>query len=44
MDALIHHLEEKQELTPREVEVAADLLQDPGAPDETRERLLEALS
>lgn len=44
MDALIHHLEEKQELTPREVEVAADLLLDPGAPDEKKERLLEALS
>lgn len=44
MDALIHHLEEKQELTSREVEVAAALLLDPAAPDEKKERLLEALA
>lgn len=44
MDALIHHLEEKQELSAREVEVAAGLLLDPHAPDEKKERLLEALS
>lgn len=44
MDALIHHLEEKQELSPREVEVAAELLLDTSAPDEKKERLLEALS
>lgn len=44
MDALIHHLEEKQELSQREVEVAVDLLLDPAAPDEKKERLLEALS
>jgi anthranilate phosphoribosyltransferase len=44
MDALIHHLEEKQELSPREVEVAVELLLDPAAPDEKKERLLEALS
>ena len=44
MDALIHHLEEKQDLTSREVEVAAALLLDPAAPDEKKERLLEALS
>lgn len=44
MDALIHHLEEKQELSPREVEVAAELLLDPAAPDGKKERLLEALS
>src|SRR5688572_30956821 len=44
MDALIHHLEEKQELTSREVEVAASLLLDPAAPDEKKERLLEALA
>ncbi len=44
MDALIHHLEEKQELSPREVEVAAALLLDPAAPDAKKERLLEALS
>lgn len=44
MDALIHHLEEKQELSPREVEVAVELLLDPAAPDSKKERLLEALS
>ncbi len=44
MDALIHHLENKQELSPREVEVAASLLLDPAAPDEKKERLLEALA
>ncbi len=44
MDALIHHLEELQDLSPREVEVAADLLLDPGAPDAKKERLLEALA
>lgn len=44
MDALIHHLEEKQELSQREVEVAVDLLLDPAAPDAKKERLLEALS
>jgi anthranilate phosphoribosyltransferase len=44
MDALIHHLEGKQDLTPREVEVAAALLLDPAAPDEKKERLLEALA
>ncbi len=44
MDALIHHLEEKQELSPREVEVAVELLLDPAAPDEKKERMLEALS
>jgi anthranilate phosphoribosyltransferase len=44
MDALIHHLEGKQDLTPREVEVAAALLLDPAAPDAKKERLLEALS
>jgi anthranilate phosphoribosyltransferase len=44
MDALIHHLEEKQDLTSREVEVAAALLLDPAAPDVKKERLLEALS
>ncbi|MEO5715631.1 MAG: anthranilate phosphoribosyltransferase [Luteolibacter sp.] len=44
MDALIHHLEEKQELSPREVEVAVELLLDPAAPDAKKERLLEALS
>jgi anthranilate phosphoribosyltransferase len=44
MDALIHHLEEKQDLSPREVEVAADLLLSPSIADEKKARLLEALS
>jgi anthranilate phosphoribosyltransferase len=44
MDALIHHLEEGSELSPREVEVAAELLLDANAPDEKKARLLEALS
>lgn len=44
MDALIHHLEEQQELSRREVEVAADLLLDPAVADSKKERLLEALS
>ena len=44
MDALIHHLEEKQDLSSREVEVAAELLLDPAAPDEKKARLLEALA
>lgn len=44
MDALIHHLEHGQELSPREVEVAADLLLDAGVPDEKKARLLEALT
>ncbi len=44
MDALIHHLEENQDLSPREVEVAAELLLDAAAPEEKKARLLEALS
>jgi anthranilate phosphoribosyltransferase len=44
MDALIRHLEEGLELSPREVEVAASLLLDAAAPDEKKERLLEALA
>ncbi len=44
MDALIHHLEEKQDLSPREIEVAAALLLDPAAKDEKKARLLEALA
>ena len=44
MDALIHHLEEKQDLSPREVQVAASVLLDPAAPDEKKARLLEALA
>jgi anthranilate phosphoribosyltransferase len=44
MDALIHHLEQSQDLSPREVEVAVSLLLDPSAADEKKERLLEAMS
>ncbi len=44
MDALIHHLEQGLELSSREVVVAAELLLDPAAPDDKKERLLEALS
>lgn len=44
MDALIHHLEHKEELSPQEVEVAAALLLDTSVPDEKKARLLEALS
>ena len=44
MDALIHHLEKKQELTPPEVEVAAAILLDPAVADGKKERLLEALA
>jgi anthranilate phosphoribosyltransferase len=44
MDALIHHLEAKQELTSREIQVAADLLLDTGVPDAKKEHLLEALA
>lgn len=44
MDALIRHLEEGSELSPREVEVAAELLLDLAAPDTKKERLLEALA
>jgi len=44
MDALIHHLEQRQELTSREVAVAAELLLNPAAPDDKKARLLEALS
>jgi anthranilate phosphoribosyltransferase len=44
MDALIHHLEQKQELSAREIQVAAALLLDPAAADEKKERLLEALA
>lgn len=44
MDALIHHLEAKQELSSREVQVAAELLLDPAVADGKKERLLEALA
>ena len=44
MDALIHHLEDKNDLTPFEIEKAATLLLDCQFPDRNKERLLEALS
>lgn len=44
MDALIQHLENREELSSREIEVAAALLLDPAAPDAKKERLLEALA
>ncbi|HEY8991774.1 MAG TPA: anthranilate phosphoribosyltransferase [Luteolibacter sp.] len=44
MDALIHHLEEGLDLTPQEVEVAAELLLDPAVADAKKAQLLEALS
>ncbi|MGD9418513.1 MAG: anthranilate phosphoribosyltransferase [Verrucomicrobiota bacterium JB025] len=44
MDALIHHLERKQELSTRETEVAAQLLLDPSVCDEKKALLLEALA
>ncbi len=44
MDALIHHLEAGQELSPREVEVAAGLLLNAAVTDAKKERLLEALA
>lgn len=44
MDALIHHLERKQELSAREIEVAVSLLLDSAAPDAKKEHLLHALS
>lgn len=44
MDALIHHLEHGEELSPREVAVAAELLLDPKMPDAKKGALLEALS
>ncbi len=44
MDALIHHMEQGRELSPREVEVAANLLLDPAVADAKKEHLLEALS
>lgn len=44
MDALIHHLENGQELSSREVEVAAQLLLDATVADAKKERLLEELS
>ncbi|MFT3991524.1 MAG: anthranilate phosphoribosyltransferase [Luteolibacter sp.] len=44
MDALIHHLENHQDLTDREVRVAAELLLDVAVADEKKARLLAALS
>lgn len=44
MDALIHHLEQRRELSAKEIEVAAELLLDPAAGDDKKEILLEALS
>ncbi|MBN8461137.1 MAG: anthranilate phosphoribosyltransferase [Verrucomicrobia bacterium] len=44
MDALIHHLEHGEELSPREVAVAAELLLDPKMADAKKGALLEALS
>jgi len=44
MDALIHHLEQGEELSPREVGVAAELLLDAKVGDAKKEQLLEALS
>ncbi len=44
MDALIKHLENREELGPRETEVAANLLLDESIGDDKKERLLLALS
>ena len=44
MDALIHDLEQGQDLLPREVQVAAELLLDTKVAEAKKERLLEALS
>lgn len=44
MDALIKHLENGEELSPREIEVAANLLLDVSVPDEKKGRLLLALA
>ncbi len=44
MDALIRQLEDKQDLSDIEVQVACELLLDPNGPDEKKARLLEALS
>ncbi|MDP4625461.1 MAG: anthranilate phosphoribosyltransferase [Akkermansiaceae bacterium] len=44
MDALITHVKNGEELSPREIEVAANLLLDTSVPDEKKERLLLALS
>lgn len=44
MDALITHLKNGEELSPREIEVAANLLLDTSVSDEKKARLLLALS
>lgn len=44
MDALIKHLENGEELSPREIEVAANLLLNPAIADEKKQRMLLALS
>lgn len=44
MDALITHVNNGVELSPREIEVAANLLLNPSVSDEKKERLLLALS
>ena len=44
MDALIKHLEHKEELSPQEIEVAANLLLDPSVSDDKKQRMLLALS
>jgi anthranilate phosphoribosyltransferase len=44
MDALIKHLENREELSSREIEVAANLLLDSSVPDEKKGRLLLALA
>ena len=44
MDSLIHHLEGGQELSTREIEVAAEFLLDPSASAEKKAHLLEALA
>lgn len=44
MNALITHLEHNEELSPREIDVAANLLLDPTVDDSKKEHLLLALS
>ncbi len=44
MDALIKHLENREDLEPREIEVAAGLLLDTSVDDGKKERMLTALS
>ncbi|KAB2638675.1 MAG: anthranilate phosphoribosyltransferase [Verrucomicrobia bacterium] len=44
MDALIHHMEQGQELSSREVAVAAELLLNPAVADAKKAHLLEALA